>query len=188
MREALKILDAVGVIEIRRGIGTFVRPEAASALGYLTMFQTVMKTATTKELYQTRLMVEHAAAEIVAQRGSQEDLRKIIEANERFREVAEAEVADYDLATELDIAFHKTVFAVCGNPLIGAIGNLVIEQVRPWIRESHEVAGLQVTVRMHQELIDGLSNAAESDKSGIELTRAVRIGLESWRERLEKIG
>ena len=186
VREAIKILGAAGAVEIRRGIGTFVRPEAASALDHLTVFQSVAKTATTKQLYQTRFMVERAAAEIVAEEATRHDIDLLHDANEELRQAAIAPVPDYELVTDLDIAFHKAVFSVCGNPLIQALGNLVLEQVRPWIKESHEVDGPLPTIALHEALLDAIEGKGPPQSDGPDITEAVKLSLESWRERLDR--
>ena len=186
VREAMKILDAVGVIEIRRGIGTFVKPQAASALNHLLMFQAVTRSATTKQLFETRMMVENTAAEMVARRKSPADLAKIKKANEKFRKIAEQSKPDFDAATTADIEFHKTIFGLCGNPLIAALGALVLEQCRPWIRESHEVDGPAITYTLHERMIEELANWDVSASPASDLSQAVQGSLVSWKDRLDR--
>ena len=186
VREAMKILDAVGVIEIRRGIGTFVRPQAASALNHLIMFQTVTKTATTKQLFETRMMVEKTAAEMVAAKGSPADIALIRAANQRFHDIAVQDDPDLDAATTADIEFHKIVFGLCGNPLIAALGSLVVEQCRPWIRESHEVDGPMITYNLHESLIQGIENWTAGSSPKAPLSVAVQAALDSWKDRLDR--
>lgn len=186
VREAMKILDAVGVVEIRRGIGTFVKPQAASAFNHLMMFQAVTRSATTKQLFETRMMVENTAAEMVALKKSPADIAKIKKANEKFRKIAEQENPDLDAAANADIEFHKTIFGLCGNPLIAALGSLVLDQCRPWIRESHEVDGPAITYTLHERMIEELENWDVSASPVSELSQAVQGSLVSWKDRLDR--
>ena len=186
VREAMKILNAVGIIDIRRGIGTFVAPQAKNAFEYLLLFQTVTQRATPRQLFEARLMVEQTAAELAIVNASAADLARIRAANETLRRLAEMPEPDLDEVTEADIEFHRTIFEVCGNPLIGAIGKLTVEQVRPWIRISHEVEGPMVSVAIHGSMISAIEqkNAVEARKMAS--ARAVWAGLADWEERLSR--
>lgn len=187
VREAMKILEAVGVIEIRRGIGTFIRPEAASALSHLMMLNIVTNEATTKQLFEARLMVEQAAAEILLKTENEHDISVLTQANEKFRRVAEATDIDYDAVTDLDIEFHKTIFALCGNPIIETIGNLVMEQVRPRIRDSHINEDPRISIEVHEKLIEAIQQKSELAVQQSKLGNAVRENVQNWRDRLDRM-
>lgn len=186
VREAIKILGAVGVVEIRRGIGTFVRPQAASALGHLMMFQAVTQSASVEELFEARLMVERTAAEMVAETRTDADIALLREVNEAFRAVAQEAEPDLDKVTDADTEFHKTMFRLCRNPLIAAMGALVLEEIKPRIRESHALDNRPLlSVGLHDLLIEAIDRKDPSGAGQLAIAQAVRYGLENWRHRLE---
>jgi GntR family transcriptional repressor for pyruvate dehydrogenase complex len=186
VREAMKILNAIGVIEIRRGVGTFIRPHARSALGYLLMFETAIQAVTPEQLFEARLMIEQTTAELASIRGTPEDIQRMHEANSELRRLAEAKDPDLDLVTEADIAFHKAVFDSCGNPLIAAIGKLTIEQVRPWVRLTNQDNGPMKSVKIHENMISAIENQNIAEARQSTALRAVRDGLADWHSRLLK--
>ena len=183
----MKILDAIGVIEIRRGVGTFLRPHARSALGYLLMFDTAIEGATPEQLFEARLMVEHTAAELASIRSKPEDIQRMYDANADLRRLAEDPETNLDLVTEADIAFHKAIFDACGNPLIAAIGKLTIEQVRPWVRLTNKDEGPMKSVKIHEDMISAIENHDISETRQSTALRAVRDGLADWHSRLLKV-
>ena len=186
VREAVKILETIGVIEIRRGIGTFVRPHARNTLGYLMLFETAIQEVSPEQLFESRLMVEHTAAELASIRSTPSDIGRMREANEELRRLAEDPGADLDQVTEADIAFHKAVFDSCGNPLIAAIGKLTIEQVRPWVRLTNQDEGPAQSVKIHEDMISAIESRDLSKARQSTALQAVRDGLEDWHSRLLK--
>lgn len=186
VREAVKILEAIGVVEIRRGIGTFVRPHARNALGYLLMFETAIQEVSPEQLFEARLMVEHTAAELASIRSTPEDIERMREANAELRRLAETTNPDLDLVTEADIAFHKAIFDACGNPLIAAIGKLTIEQVRPWVRLTNQDEGPVKSVQIHEDMISAIESRDLSKARQSTALQAVRDGLVDWHTRLLK--
>ena len=184
VREAMKILDAIGISESRRGIGTCLNPQATTAIGYLMSFMTVTESATHQQLFEARLMVEQFAAGLIAHDLKSDDLVQIRAANEQLRKVADMPDPDLDAVTEADINFHRTIFDLCGNPLIAAIGKLTTEQVRPWIRVSHEKEGPMLSVQLHEIVIEAIAHDGSSNEKKSPLSQSVRNGLVSFRGRL----
>lgn len=187
VREAMKILDAIGVIEIRRGVGTYFRQHARSALGYLLMFDAAIEQATPEQLFEARLMVEQTTAELASIRSTPEDIQRMREANSELLRLAESQDIDLEQVTEADIAFHKAVFDACGNPLIAAIGKLTIEQVRPWVRLTNQDEGPMKSVEIHNEMIAAIEKHDVSEARQSTALRAVRDGLADWHSRLLQV-
>src|SRR4051812_46979495 len=77
VREAFKGLEAVGVLEARKGIGRFVR--AFEAETYLRHFTTQMliQSFSERELYETRCLLEIAMAANAVPRLTDDDLAEI---------------------------------------------------------------------------------------------------------------
>ena len=186
VREAMKILEAVGVVEIRRGIGTFLRPQSASALGQLMLFQSAMKRATPQQLFETRLMVERTAAELLAGRRTDDDITAMKAANDRMRRLAAEDPVDLDQLTEADVAFHHVIFDACGNDLVAAIGRFVVSLFAPWIREGHRQVGAMVSVRNHANIIAMIEERDVGGAREAAFDRPVHEGLANWQAALER--
>ncbi|MCI9486159.1 MAG: FadR family transcriptional regulator [Lachnospiraceae bacterium] len=123
IREALKMLQMIGVVEIRQGkrsrICSTLKPDIMMPL----IFNLVLQGSSSRELYDFRIMFEQAVIEFAMDRATDEDIRKLREEIDRFRDRCEkrtATVAD-------DSAFHWLLLDICGNSFITQIGSLLLE-------------------------------------------------------------
>lgn len=118
MREALKELRGRGLIATRQGQGSTVvglvpRLEASSPLVYL--FEDHPRTLF--DLLEVRELLEGRAASLAAERGTDEDLRRISRAFEAL-EAAEPNRPDPYESARLDHAFHQAVCEASHNPVL----------------------------------------------------------------------
>jgi len=118
LREALRFLEADGLIEIRRGVtgGAYVSApdihRAASALTALVRFHQ----ATPEHFAEFRLTFEAQNARLAAQRASSEQIATLLELAARVGVSARPEVP-WEEFMDLDIAFHETVAEATANPI-----------------------------------------------------------------------
>jgi GntR family transcriptional repressor for pyruvate dehydrogenase complex len=188
VREAIKVLEAAGVLEIRRGIGTFLRPQATAALGQLLLFQAHLQETTPRKLFETRLMIERTAAELAAHHRSADDLARMKAANRRLAILVEDASATLDQLAVADMTFHHTVYDACGNELIAALGRFVTALVGPWIKQSLERGGRSQVVSHHDLIIAmiELGNAGGAREAMSD--RAISESLEFFQRALESPG
>ena len=184
VREAVKILEAVGLLEVRRGVGTFMRPNSVGALGQLLMFQREVARTSPRQLYEARLMVERTAAQLLAQTRGQEDIDALKAANERLRALAVDGTATVDELADADIAFHVAIYDRCSNELIGSLGRFVTALFAPWIKKSLELGGGLRAARNHDLLIGMIELQSPSGASEAAVDRVVEEGLDYWQETL----
>ncbi|EWY38613.1 hypothetical protein N825_12440 [Skermanella stibiiresistens SB22] len=185
VREAIKALEAVGVVEIRRGIGTFMRPQAAGALGQLLVFQSHLRATTPAELMETRLMVERTAAELAARNRTEADLARLQEVNATLRRKSADPAAPLDDLLAADLAFHHTVYDICGNHLVASLGRFVTTEASPWIRESLRRGGGERAARNH-DLVIGMIEARNQNGAREAVSdRAVADGLKDFQLTLD---
>ena len=105
LREAISFLVAQGVLEIRRGKGTFVAEELPAAGLDLTSLAGLRSRVRAKDLFEMRLIFEPATVALACQRGTDEELRQIQKKAERVERIA-AEGGDWPLA---DQEFHWAI-------------------------------------------------------------------------------
>ncbi|MFT0858973.1 FadR/GntR family transcriptional regulator [Ancylobacter sp. G4_0304] len=132
LREALKVLAAKGLIEMRQKVGTRVRPRDlwntfdsdviawhfGDGNGSPELRDTMMR-----DLIELRLMIEPAAAQLATGRATIEDLRRIRSALHAM----EASSGDLISYAHADVAFHMAVFAASHNTLLGSFAHLVAD-------------------------------------------------------------
>jgi GntR family transcriptional regulator, transcriptional repressor for pyruvate dehydrogenase complex len=114
VREALRALSVLGVLEIRHGGGTFVSElDAIDLLGPLHFFLSLSDVSVEK-LYQARRLIEGEICALAAARVTAEDLSvltTLIDEQETARR-------DATLYLALDSKFHERLAAIADNPFL----------------------------------------------------------------------
>ena len=130
LREAISFLVAQGVLEIRRGKGTFVAEELPAAGLDLTSLAGLRSRVRAKDLIEMRLIFEPATVALACQRGTDEELRQIQKRAERVERAA-AEGGDWPLA---DQEFHWAIIKASHNeymrrlyPIINSAVNEIMQ-------------------------------------------------------------
>ena len=130
LREAISFLVAQGVLEIRRGKGTFVAEELPAAGLDLTSLAGLRSRVRAKDLFEMRLVFEPATVALACQRGTDEELRQIQKKAERVERIA-AEGGDWPLA---DQEFHWAIIKASHNeymrrlyPIINSAVNEILQ-------------------------------------------------------------
>jgi GntR family transcriptional repressor for pyruvate dehydrogenase complex len=136
LREAIKALSILDLLESRRGAGTFVKaqdglPAHWPEKPYLdgTQFELL-------ELLEVRKMFEPRAAWLAAARALQNELREI----EAARRALEAAGDDWQRVVDLDFEFHATIIRAAGNAVLTSIH----EALTPAMLESRRVTARSV--------------------------------------------
>lgn len=127
VREAMKVLAAKGLIEIRQKIGTRVRPRDlwnvfdSDVLNW--QHQQGLSESVMRDLIELRQVIEPAAARFASARATMSDLRRI----ERAHLAMAEHVTDPVGYAESDVEFHMAVFAAAHNALLLRFGHLVAD-------------------------------------------------------------
>lgn len=111
LREAISFLAAQGVLEIRRGKGTFVAENLPAEGLDLRALAGVRSRVRAKDLFEMRLIFEPATVALACRRASDEELRQIRRRAERVEEIAAAG-GDWPLA---DQEFHWAIIKASHN-------------------------------------------------------------------------
>ncbi|WP_189129413.1 FadR/GntR family transcriptional regulator [Wenjunlia tyrosinilytica] len=180
VREALKALQAMGIVEIRHGFGTYVGPMSLAPLVEGLSFRTVVGHYQGRdsllELLELREAVETGLVARVVGRIPEEDLALLAGLVDRMRAEAEKE----DVHAETDRAFHLALYRALGNDLLSELLDAfwdAFHRVRTDLAERHQDP--RVTWRQHHEILDAVRSG---DAAGAE--DAVRRHFDDIRRRL----
>ncbi|MFE0098787.1 FadR/GntR family transcriptional regulator [Streptomyces sp. NPDC059009] len=135
VREAVRALCHTGLLEARRGDGTYVR--ATSDLN--AALQRRLRHAELSHVLQVRLSLEREAAAVAAVNRGEEDLARILSALLARRRALETDpdgVGPEFIDRDLD--FHRAVVAASGNPLMVDLYESIAQAVR------HSIESLSV--------------------------------------------
>ena len=135
VREAVRSLTALGVIEVRQGSGIYVTQPRTD--GFIAPFGRWIELHRDEvlELLAVRSALDQLAAQRAAERASHEDIRALKIAHRAFTRGATDRATLPDLA-ELDIAFHEAVARSSRSELILRL----IEDLNRRLEESRRAA------------------------------------------------
>ena len=152
VREAIKLLEAENIVEIRRGKGSFVASKTGIAQDPLGL-RFAEKSNLLEELMEVRLLLEPGIAESAAQRRTQEDLRRMEEAVRTMAQLA-AEGRDYDAA---DYRFHIAVAESTHNSVLQRIFPVIVEAIERGYEETAHVHGsVERALFYHRGILDAI--------------------------------
>jgi len=154
LREAVRALTLVGVLEPRQGDGTYVTSLEPDLLLAGTSFVSDLLTGPTiLELYQVRRILEPAATALAATRLTEDDLAAL---EECLRRMDEAETTQSFIDT--DVEFHRIIVTASGNATLASlIQNLSGGTMRARIwRAIAEQGSVESTRAMHHDIFNAL--------------------------------
>lgn len=184
VREAIKVLAAAGVLEVRHGHGTFIAKGPQASLAQLLLFQIHMKASTPQQLMEVRLIFERSCAELAAERRTPEDLAAMRECIERLRPLTEEACPDLDAITEADLDFHRAVYQAAHNEMIASIANFALNMVAGWLRKSHGNGDIRNTVRLHEVMYTMIETR---NSGGARECYGVEANMDHFRRNLEQL-
>jgi GntR family transcriptional repressor for pyruvate dehydrogenase complex len=155
VREAVKVLEAARVLEVRRGDGTFVTSLAPKLLLEGVGFAVeLLQGDTLLEVMEVRRLLEPAATGLAAQRIADEQLDELAVALQNMRDTAD----DPELLMQADITFHRIVIASTGNEtLTSLLDGLAGRTVRARIWRGLVLGSVtQATIDEHRAIYDAL--------------------------------
>lgn len=117
VREAIKALESLGIVEVRHGSGIFVRGFNFDSFLELLSFGIAFDPSRISEILPIRRWLETAAIGEVCERITEDDLRKFEEVFARWEDKIRADA----LTAEEDRAFHRLLYEVIGNQSLVAL-------------------------------------------------------------------
>jgi GntR family transcriptional regulator, transcriptional repressor for pyruvate dehydrogenase complex len=179
MREAIRALTALGVLEARHGAGVFVtRLEPGDLLETFGVVAEMSRGSTLLHLIQVRKILEPAAAAAAAARIDTAGLARL-----RTEMAAMAAGTTAEETVGHDLEFHRIVTEAAGNPVLAAIlGGLNSRTFRARVWRGYREEGVFArTYHEHDQIYRALS---DRDPDGARVAAAVHIGaVEDWARR-----
>ena len=114
LREALRALSIMNIIEIRQGDGTYITSLEPELLVEHLDFVFSLSDSTIIELFEARKIVEVGLAAMAAQRITDEEIAKL----EKSLSDSIENVADHALFLQADVELHETIVEAARNPFL----------------------------------------------------------------------
>ena len=129
LREALKAMELVGMLNSRVGDGTFVCPRSEFLSRPLLWAFTGMDHEELHEIMESRIIIEESLAGFAAERGTDDAIARIAEAVQLMRD----SIARNESILEADMAFHVAVSTAAQNELLRNAAQLLRNLMREGI-------------------------------------------------------
>ncbi|MFG1688513.1 FadR/GntR family transcriptional regulator [Nonomuraea sp. NPDC049269] len=158
VREALKALDVLGIIEVRQGDGTYLRQSTSSLLPSAIEWGLMLGQPQVLDLIEARKHIEVVIAELAAERA---DAAAVEELRAHLADMRAAK--DSTAFVEADVAFHLTLAHAAGNSVLDDILGSIRSLLRVWIRRAiHEAGETQTTIAEHAAVLAAIEQRSPS--------------------------
>jgi len=155
MREAVKALEVIRVLDVRRGDGTYVTSlEPRLLLEAISFVVDMHDDDSLLEIFQVRRILEGHATGTAAQRALPADITTL------EAELATiAEVTDVETLVEHDVRFHGAIVALGGNGYLASlVDSLTTQTVRARVwRGVTEDGAVERTLHEHRAIVDAIA-------------------------------
>lgn len=147
IREAIKKLAATGLIEVRRGKGTFVNEMIPSNYIQPMMDKLILEERDIREIFEVRIALESKSASLAARNAAKEEIRGM----EDILACMEGALENNDIQqyNNLDFKFHSLVATAGKNRLLCEIENFLQDFIRYTIEES------AINMEKHRRSLEG---------------------------------
>src|ERR1700728_1346044 len=129
LREAMKAMELVGMLDSRVGDGTFVCPRSEFLSRPLLWAFTGTDHEELRDIMEARTIIEENLAGLAAERGTEEQIGEIGHAVQQMRD----SIARGDSILEADMAFHLAVSSAAQNQVLQNAVRLLRNLMRQWI-------------------------------------------------------
>lgn len=134
VREAMKILDAFGLVEIKRGNGTYVADGIKARNFDPLMFQLVFAGKDFRHVVELRQCLELEVVRLVIQHGTRDDFKALHAAIDDMEDEIERDTIDTARIFHHEIIFHGILGDATHNPLMSRIYRFVIDFFAPMLK------------------------------------------------------
>ena len=132
LREALKAMEVMGLIESRVGEGTFVRGRSEFLSQPLLWAIAGSEGTDVREIIEARITMETALAGLAAERATAEDLQQI----GCHLDAMAAAPEDRDAFLRADVAFHLAIAEAAHNRILLNAVHLIRNLMQQWIAQA----------------------------------------------------
>jgi GntR family transcriptional regulator, transcriptional repressor for pyruvate dehydrogenase complex len=164
IREALRVLEYDGFVEVRRGSGTFIADYAERRNGRIEVARWLEKREDTlQEVLQVREYLEGLNASLAASKADKEKIASIGSIQEEYSALVKSEKADDDIdineLVRLDLKFHMSISEAGSNSLVHEL----VSNVVPAFQDSNKAvlyvgASSEKTMLEHKKILDAIES------------------------------
>jgi GntR family transcriptional repressor for pyruvate dehydrogenase complex len=126
LRETIHTLVGLGLLEVRRGQGTYVRAPTSATAIRPDVVSLLLESEGLKDLHDIRRILEPELAARVAERATEEELDELEASLDQMEHALERAESTYESAWD----FHRGLAQAGGNPALATIMAILYEMLR----------------------------------------------------------
>ncbi|MBY7144452.1 FadR family transcriptional regulator [Virgibacillus sp. NKC19-3] len=151
VRESIKILEAIGVIQIKRGEGMFITNNLSQFTLNPLIFSLIMHSNNIEKLIAFRQHFEVLLMNMII--AEENNIKNIEEVYHSQVERMSANLSPEELAT-IDLEFHYAVLEATKNPFVIEIGKTIYEIIKPNMVHFKHSRNIERTLKTHQHYLE----------------------------------
>ena len=165
LREAIRILVALDILEIQRGKGTYVKENAFKKQQDLEQLSNIKVNA--RDLYEMRLIFEPEAAYYAALRATDSEIKRILE----FGKKVEKEISNHQDRTDDEHSFHKAIAQATHNAFMNKLMPIFYQAISKGVYLSLQSdKAIEDTINDHRMIMEFLEQRnAEGAKNAMKI-------------------
>lgn len=166
VREAIKSLSLLGLLEQRVGDGTYLSKSSSDLLPQVIEWGLLLGEKRLDDLLEARYYLETQLTGLAAERRTEDQLAELRAIIARMRDARE----DFDAYVEADIAFHLQLAEMSGNSVLASVLNNVGSLLRAWASRVIRTAGeTETSLAMHEPILEAVE-AGDADAARAAMT------------------
>lgn len=163
VREALRCLEIIGLIESRQGEGNFIKENFENGLIEPLSVMFMLKDSKSEEILELRKIIEIGTVQLAAKRISKSELDELKELKEKLKNLNKEE----NLA-EIDREFHYKIAEASQNFLLLGVLNAISSLIESYIKDARksileEEGNRQELIKQHENIFEALNNNNEDE-------------------------
>lgn len=179
VREAIKILSAFGVVNVKVGDGTYIASDTKNKIADPILFSLLLSTPNISELTEFRKFLEIDLIEMILLHTdkNQQTIEKLERNVDKLRDMKGSNQS-IDRFTENDIEFHRLLAEASCNILMEKVYNFVLDYLEPMIAKTQLKQELgSISYQVHKNIFDAIKT--NDLKRAID---AINYSVEVWED------
>lgn len=181
VREALRMLESAGLVEIRVGArgGAFVTAPSSNRVGEGLTDLLTLSVISAADVTEVRLILEVGIVPLVCERATEEDLVDL----EKICERAQVALRDGEYSMRMSLEFHARVAHATHNPALEMLVESFRGPILMSLEQAREVAPDmgEVGTKEHEQFVEAIRR-----RDAAEATRLMRVHLTRTANRVEQ--
>ncbi|MGH2549895.1 MAG: FadR/GntR family transcriptional regulator [Thermomicrobiales bacterium] len=182
IREAIKVLGTLGVVESRQGSGTYVSANLVPSVSRALVLSAKPEERSILDLMEFRAPLERLAARLAAERRNEAEVAEIAEAAAETR--MSGKLGSWDLFSNADNRFHSAIYSASRNPFIVTVLGSVREIQANTVAMVVSTSGSIDIAAGHHERIAAAIAAADGQQAEELMVEHIAYSIEALKTRL----